>query len=156
VGALGWDHVEGLAQDPSSGAVYGLEVPPGLGGAASGTPRLVQIDPATGEGTLIAVLSGASSLGATDHRGGLCFDSRRRSLYAVERTTGLLVAFDADTGKEKGIRALNSPALEGLAYDAREDVVYGVTDGELFRLELPGTEWTSVGPVGLGGLRGLT
>ncbi|QDU83183.1 hypothetical protein Pla163_02800 [Planctomycetes bacterium Pla163] len=154
VGALGWDHVEGLAQDPSSGAVFGLEVPP-VSGAGDAAPRLVRIDPVTGEGALIALLSGVSSLGATDYRGGLCFDSRRRSLYAVERTTGLLMAFDPDTAKEKGIRALNSPALEGLAYDAREDVVYGVTDGELFKLELPGTEWTSVGPVGVDGLRGL-
>lgn len=153
-GALGWDHVEGLAQDPASGAVFGLEVPP-MSAAGDAAPRLVRIDPATGEGTLIAVLSGVSSLGATDYRGGLCFDSKRRSLYVCERTTGLLVAFDPDTGEEKGIRALSTPALEGLAYDAHEDVVYGVTGTELFMLELPGEAWSSVGPVGIGGLRGL-
>ena len=122
IGPTGYGSINSAAQD-SFGLVFA---------SSRSASNLIQIDPLTGQGTEISVLSG----GCTDIRG-LAFDSQD-VLYALcNENPDKLYTVDIETGVSSNEVAAPR-SIQGLDFD-ENDILYGLSVGNgLYRLDITG------------------
>jgi hypothetical protein len=133
--------VAGLAFDPASGTLFGLE---------SGVlDRLVVVERFPG-GHVVGDVGFANPQG-------LACDPDTGTLFATDIATDQLFTLDPLTGAGTAVGALGFPQVRGLAFDPGADTLYGtdvVTD-ELLTIDRVTGAGTAVGPLGFAGVQGL-
>jgi DNA-binding beta-propeller fold protein YncE len=104
-GLAAFDSIAGLDWDTTTGRLYGSDI---------ATDRLVEIDPATGEGTAKGPLGFGSVTG-------LAFDPNTATLYGVDRDTRQILRIDRTTGAGTAVATIAGLVagdfVEGLAFD---------------------------------------
>jgi hypothetical protein len=147
IGALSDPVVGGLAWDPNHHVLYG---------SSTGTDRLVRIDPST------AAVTSVGSYGSAGGMHGLEYDAVHDVLYGTSSLNRSLYSIDTTTGAATLIGAYwdaGGLAIDGLAYDAEQQVMYGATSGfssvghppaGLYTLNLQTGAAAYVGPFGAG------
>ena len=134
-GLRGFDDVAGLAFDPTTGTLYGVDREAG---------ELLVLDSATRMAEIVAPL-GELRLE------GLAFDPFAGVLYALDRGLRQLVRIDPATGATTPVGQV-AAGLHGLAFDTTAGVLYGVnvrTD-RLIALDPATASPTVIGPLGSG------
>lgn len=137
VGGIGFAGVSGLAFQPGTGALFGVD---------HATGSLIRIDTGTGAGTLVGSLGAGNALDVGlefDSAGGLYMSSdgsSQANLFAVDPTTGTatLIGTTGTTG------------VVGLAFSAA-GVLYGLVDtpgNELVTLDVNTGTATAIGALG--------
>lgn len=143
VGPVSFTNIRGLAYDPSSDTLYGVD-----------SGQLITIDQATGAGSVV---------GAMGYHGfeGLTYDSSSNVLYGVTATsfTNSLFTIDRTTGAASLIGPIGEQYVSGLAYDSWNDTLYGInifySSSELIAIDRTTGLGTVVAQVDHGQLRGL-
>jgi DNA-binding beta-propeller fold protein YncE len=152
IGNLGASLMHGLAYDPSTETLFGTF------GEEAGD-GLYSIDVATGTATLI----GRVGFFHPDHLNtvnGLAVDPVTHALYGVvsgpEEDWSALIEIDKETGKGTLIGE-ETPHFEGLAFDLRAKVLYGIDNwtGDLYTIDTGTGTASLIGNTGLGNPLGL-
>lgn len=122
VGAVGFDQVNGLAFNPTTGVLFGSDV---------ATNSIITIDTTTGAGTALAGPLGFTNVQALE------FDTSTNTLFGVGNAGGaaqVLIAIDETTGVGTEVGPLvRYNSVHGLAFDQESGLLLG-TD-----VEAPGT-----------------
>ena len=133
--------VEGLAFDPGTGTLYGVEV---------SSDELVAIDLVTANATRL----GAVGFGRVR---ALAFDPNSNTLFGADAESGLLIRINTSTGAGTAVGPHGLGVVSGLAYDAGTDTLYGsdTQSKQLVTLDTTTGVGTAVGPIGFNRVRGL-
>jgi len=110
IGKLGFDNPQGLAFDPASSTLYGVDV---------ATDQLFTIDTASGAGTAVGPLG-------FDNVRALTWDPGLGILYGVDAATKQLLSIDPASGAGVALGATGWVAVQGLAFDAGSGTLYGL------------------------------
>lgn len=134
----GFRDVQGLALDPNSNTLYGVD---------SDTDLLIAIDAATGSGSPVGPV-GFSNVGS------LAFDSNRNVLYGTTNVAQTLIEIDPLTGAGTTIGQTGFQNVWGLAFDAVSDTLFGmdssVVRSQLITIDLVSGKGTVVGELFFG------
>ena len=132
VGPLGFTRVVGLAFDPNTSTLYGVDVQ---------SDQLITIDVVTGAGTAV----GSLGFGGVQ---GLAYDAVAGVLYGTDVMTNQLITIDPLTGAGTSVGPLGFDAVRGLAFDPAAGILYGseVSLNELLTIDTSTGEGTSIGP----------
>lgn len=144
IGNLGFTDVRGLACDPNSQILYGLN---------SHSTQLITINTTTGAGTLV----GDIGFGVGDVEG-LAFDPNTNTLYGGHETPGVLITINTSTGTGASVGPVGYDFLEALAFNPDTNTLYGVvTDSGqiLITINTSTGAGTPVGAIGFDDVEGL-
>jgi hypothetical protein len=137
----GFASVEGLARDPSGGALYGSD---------TSTDTLVSLDTATGEALAIGALG-------FDQVRGLAFDPGSGTLYGTDTSTDQLITIDTASGAGSPVGPTGFALVSGLAFDPTGGTLFGsdVASGQLITIDPLTGAGTAVGSLGFPSVHGL-
>jgi hypothetical protein len=154
LGVRGSAFVAGLAFDPTTKTLYGLD------GAGLGNDdfdpgdSLIVIDPDSGEADVIGLV-GFSTVAS------LAFDANSSMLYGVDRQRELLLTIDTNSGESAVVGGVGFDVL-GLAFDTTTGTLFGSAlfkngrlVNELIRIDTTTGAGTSIGPIGFESVTGL-
>ncbi|MCR4317632.1 MAG: hypothetical protein NUW37_14930 [Planctomycetes bacterium] len=119
VGATGFTSIGGLAYDPDTDTLYGVD---------SATKKLITIDTSTGQGTAVGAVG-------FDYVNGLAFDPNTDTLYGVcDFNTGTtynskLIRINTSIGAGTEIGLTGFRSSTGLDFDPDTNTLYGVFQG---------------------------
>jgi len=140
----GSNNWHGLAADSALGLLYTIDYNDGL--------RLKSVTPT---GTITSIGTGTGIDGR-----GLAFDNTNDILYGIDGASGNLCLVDTDTGTSTPIGSLGlgvGSALYriGLDYDDDAGILYAITQGSLYTVNVTTGAATEVGPNGVSDIEAL-
>jgi hypothetical protein len=144
IGAVGFTDIEGLAFDPLTGLLFGVDSP---------TDQLITIDPATGAGTAVGGFGrNVDDLGLAFGPDGTLFMSSFGSLFTVDKATGAasLIGGSGLSGAITGI-AFQQGTLYGILAGRGTSLLTGPQPDALVTIDPATGLATIVGSLGIDG-----
>ena len=128
IGAIGFSHVVSIDFDPTTGVLYGIanSVPPFVAGVST----LITINPLTGIGASVAVITGMTACAFGDNVSDMSFYSSGTLFVWRPCSAELYSVTTTEAAAPIGIPAVGFPFQNGIAFDSF-DTLYLKTDTEV-------------------------